>query len=50
MNILLMIGLAPLSWRFGRIRRKYDQRYRLVKLVFALGPLRVSMHDLGKEG
>lgn len=40
MNPLFLIGLAPLSWRFGITRRKPG------KLVFALGPVRFSFHNL----
>ena len=40
MNFLLMIGVAPFSWRFGLIR------HTAAKAVFALGPFRVSLHDL----
>lgn len=40
LNILIMVGIAPFSWRLGVIRRKPG------KLVFALGPFRLSLHDL----
>lgn len=40
MNYLFMIGLAPLSWRLGVIRRKPG------KTVWAVGPVRFSVHRL----
>ena len=35
---LFMIGIAPLSWRLGVVRRKPG------KLVLAFGPLRFAAH------
>lgn len=43
MNPLILIGLAPLSWRLGVVRSKPG------KWVFALGPLRISAHNLARE-
>lgn len=43
MNPLALIGLAPLSWRFGTVRRKPG------KMVWAFGPIRFSFHNLRKE-
>jgi hypothetical protein len=40
MNPLIMIGLAPLSWRFGVTRSKPG------KLVLAFGPFRIAFHNL----
>jgi hypothetical protein len=37
---MLFIGIAPLSWRFGVVRRKPG------KLVLACGPLRLSLHNM----
>jgi hypothetical protein len=42
MNPLVLIGIAPISWRLGVVRSKPG------KLVFALGPLRLSFHNLEK--
>lgn len=42
MNPLALIGLAPISWRLGVVRRKPG------KLVVAFGPLRLSFHDLNQ--
>lgn len=41
MNYLLMIGVAPLSWRLGVVRHKPG-----VKTVLAFGPFRVALHFL----
>ena len=40
MNVpdLIMVGVAPLNWRFGRLR---DAEH---KKVWACGPLRLSIH------
>lgn len=43
MNYLVMIGIAPLSWRLGVVRRKPG------KLVLSFGPLRLSTHYLGER-
>lgn len=40
MNPLLLIGIAPISWRFGIVGRKPG------KIVIALGPFRLSLHNL----
>jgi hypothetical protein len=40
MNPLFMIGIAPLSWRLGVTGKKPG------KVVYALGPFRVSYHAL----
>jgi len=40
MNFLMMVGVAPLSWRLGLIKEKVG------KVVYAVGPLRLSFHDL----
>lgn len=40
MNPLVLIGVAPLSWRLGIIRRKPG------KMVLAVGPIRLSFHNL----
>lgn len=40
-NYLVMIGVAPFSWRFGIVRNKPG------KLVLSAGPFRLSVHDLG---
>ncbi len=40
MGPLILFGIAPLSWKVGVMRRKPG------KLVLALGPLRLSLHDL----
>lgn len=42
MNPLVLFGIAPLSWRFGALRRKPG------KAVYAFGPLRFSFHDLNE--
>ena len=38
-----MIGVAPFSWRFGVIRHTH------YKIVFALGPLRLALHDVAER-
>lgn len=40
MNPLILIGIAPLSWRLGVTRSKPG------KLVLAFGPFRLSLHNL----
>ena len=40
MSPLVLVGIAPLSWRFGVVRRKPG------KLVRAFGPFRISFHNL----
>lgn len=42
MNPLVLVGLAPISWRLGIVRRKPG------KLVISVGPLRLSFHNLSK--
>ncbi len=42
MNVLLMVGIAPFSWRWGLVRRK-----AAVKTVWSLGPIRIALHHLG---
>jgi len=37
---MIMAGIAPLSWRLGVIR------YTHYKWVFAVGPFRLSIHNL----
>lgn len=39
-NYLVMVGIAPFSWRFGLIRVCFKKR------VYAFGPLRLSIHNL----
>lgn len=43
MNPLFMVGVAPVSWRFGVVRHKPG-----VKTVFALGPFRMALHFLDR--
>lgn len=43
MNPLVLIGVAPFSWRLGVIRHKRG------KLVWAFGPIRLSFHNLNLE-
>lgn len=40
MDFVLMVGIAPTSWRIGMIRNKPG------KQVYAFGPLRLSFHKL----
>lgn len=40
MNYLLMVGIAPISWRFGIVR---STPY---KIVYALGPFRLAVHKI----
>lgn len=40
MSPLILCGIAPLSCRFGVVRRKPG------KLVLAFGPFRLSFHNL----
>jgi len=40
MNVLVTIGIAPVSWRLGVVR------HTTYKWVFAMGPLRFSIHKL----
>lgn len=40
MNPLILVGIAPFSWRLGVVRRKSG------KLVLALGPLRCCFHNV----
>lgn len=42
MNKLFMVGFAPLSWRWGCVRTKPG-----VKSVYACGPFRFAIHNLG---
>lgn len=37
---MIFIGIAPLSWRIGLVRSKPGKR------VYALGPLRLSLHSV----
>ena len=37
--MLVMVGVAPLSWRLGVVRDKVG-----VKRVYALGPFRLAVH------
>lgn len=41
MNCILMIGLAPFSWKIGIVRSKPG------KMVLGLGPLRFAYHFIG---
>lgn len=39
---MAFIGIAPLSWMIGKIRTKPS------KVVYAFGPLRLSLHSLSE--
>lgn len=41
MNWLVMVGIAPLSWRIGEVRNKPGKR------VYAIGPFRLGLHYIG---
>jgi hypothetical protein len=41
-NPLVLVGIAPLSWRFGVVRSKPGKR------VYAFGPFRLSLHNLAR--